>query len=174
MPPALRLCTLFLVWFSWFYLVQASSGDRSPEFQTCAAQCVNIACSSSNNDTPPLVLPLSLRLTFWSCSDDCEYRCMHAITDRAVLHPDQEEIQQYYGKWPFWRFLGMQEPASVLFSLMNMWMHVGGLRLLQRKLSRDHPMKAYYVWWARVSVSAWVWSAIFHTRGEKIVLEEAA
>ena len=27
---------------------------------------------------------------------------------------------KYFGKWPFTRVLGMQEPASVAFSLMNM------------------------------------------------------
>eukprot|EP00967_Tisochrysis_lutea_P110172 scaffold172089_cov17-Tisochrysis_lutea.AAC.1 len=42
---------------------------------------------------------------------------------------------KYYGKWPFQRLLGMQEAASVLFSLANLCAHVYGLSYLLGKFS---------------------------------------
>ncbi|PAV23399.1 Per1 [Pyrrhoderma noxium] len=64
------------------------------------------------------------------------------MTDRALLLPRPEPVLQYYGKWPFWRFMGMQEPSSVVFSMGNLFMLL----------------------WSVVSMNAWVWSAVFHTR----------
>jgi hypothetical protein len=48
--------------------------------------------------------------------------------------------QQYYGKWPFRRFAGMQEPASVAFSVANLLMHVLGVDWLRRGMHPAHPM----------------------------------
>lgn len=38
------------------------------------------------------------------------------------------DVLKYYGKWPFRRILGIQEPASVLASLACAVAHVWGLR----------------------------------------------
>lgn len=73
-------------------------------------------------------------------------------------------VEQYYGKWPFWRFAGMQEPASVVFSIANLLMHVLGMDWLRRGVHPTHPMKPFYLIWAYLSINAWVWSAVFHTR----------
>lgn len=43
---------------------------------------------------------------------------------------------QFNGKWPFYRFMGMQEPASVLFSLLNMFAFHGMLIQLWNSPSR--------------------------------------
>ena len=137
----------------------ASSGDRSTEFQNCVSTCYGDHCH------PWTTLPLDLRLTRWTCTDDCKYQCMHMLTDKAIRLG--QFIQQYYGKWPFWRFFGMQEPASVAFSLWNMWFHLQGARQIRRKIPTNHPFRAYYLTWAYVSVNAWIWSTIFHTRGEQ-------
>lgn len=42
---------------------------------------------------------------------------------------------QFFGKWPFLRLLGMQEPASVLFSLLNFFAHFWGILSLWRNVS---------------------------------------
>jgi hypothetical protein len=107
--------------------------------------------------------PLALRLTRWSCTDNCKYTCMHMLADFALESGVQ--MEQYYGKWPFWRFAGMQEPASVVFSIVNLLMHVLGLDWLRRGVHHAHPMKPFYLTWAYLSINAWVWSAVFHTRG---------
>ncbi|KAH0830170.1 Per1-like protein [Lanmaoa asiatica] len=134
----------------------ASSGDRSTEFQNCASTCYGDHCH------PWTTLSLDLRLTRWTCTDDCKYQCMHMLTDKAIRLG--QDIQQYYGKWPFWRFLGIQEPASVAFSLWNMWFHLQGVRQVRRRIPTSHPFRGYYLTWACVSVNAWVWSTVFHTR----------
>jgi len=108
-------------------------------------------------------LPLALRATLWTCADDCKYRCTHALTDLAA--ESGVRVQQYYGKWPFWRFAGMQEPAAVAFSVANLLVHVLGVDWLRRGIHPSHPMRPFYITWAYVSVNGWIWSAVFHTRG---------
>ena len=136
----------------------ASSGDRAPVFQTCVSDCEQQICSSPN-----VTLQLALRLTRWTCADECRYSCMHTITDHAVS--THGSLQQYYGKWPFWRFAGMQEPVSVLFSVLNLLGHVQGLSTANRVIPSAHPMRPYYLGWGIINVNAWIWSAVFHTRG---------
>lgn len=143
-------------------IVNASSGDRALEFWRCVSPCT----SMQRCDQFEATKPLSLWLTRWSCIDDCKYACMHDITDHAV--PTGKPIQQYHGKWPFWRFAGMQEPASVLFSLFNFWSHLVGFRRVKRRLPQTHPMRRLYMLWSVLSMNAWFWSAVFHTRGALI------
>jgi post-GPI attachment to proteins factor 3 len=155
-------------------IAYASSGDRSDTFRRCVGKCVKQSCTATDDDgsgsrtTRPVhhaqqPLPLALRLTRWSCADNCKYACMHMLTDFALESGVQ--MEQYYGKWPFWRFAGMQEPASVVFSFANLLMHVLGLDWLRRGVHPAHPMKPFYLTWAYLSINAWVWSAVFHTRG---------
>jgi hypothetical protein len=146
----------FFLAISLASIVLASSGDRSAEFEVCVLSCENRRC-------PSAFLSWSLRFTGWTCTDDCRYVCMHHVTDK-----DQYKgagMQQYFGKWPFWRFLGMQEPASVAFSVLNLAAHVQGARKLLHRVPDGHPMKYFYFTSAVISSSAWVWSAVFHTRG---------
>ena len=162
----------------------ASSGDRSDVFQRCLDICTRQSCTASNNDgrrgrssdttssnsntpNPGSPLPLALRLTRWTCADDCKYGCMHTVTDLAL--ESGVRMEQFYGKWPFWRWAGMQEPASVAFSVANLLMHVLGLDWLRRGVHPAHPMRPFYLTWAYLSVNAWLWSAVFHTRGASIL-----
>jgi hypothetical protein len=155
-------------------IAYASSGDRSDAFGRCLDKCVTQSCSTATattddgrmTTTHPVhaqPLPLALRLTRWSCADNCKYTCMHMLTDFAL--ESGVRMEQYYGKWPFWRYAGMQEPASVVFSIVNLLMHVLGLDWLRRGVHPAHPMKPFYLTWAYLSINAWVWSAVFHTRG---------
>ncbi|KAF8626350.1 hypothetical protein AX15_005007 [Amanita polypyramis BW_CC] len=73
-------------------------------------------------------------------------------------------VQQFFGKWPFWRFSGMQEPASVVFSLFNLWAHANGAHRIRKALPDFHPMKRYYLTWTLANMNTWIWSAVFHTR----------
>lgn len=140
---------------------KASSGDRSREFQICVNSCDVLNCQPGSQSSP---LPLALRITRWTCVDDCKYHCMHQITDRDT--DNGNPVQQYYGKWPFRRFAGLQEPASVAFSLLNLWAHIRGAQKVLKRVPDSHPMKNIYFTWSFVSSIAWVWSAVFHTRGE--------
>ena len=54
-------------------------------------------------------------------------------------------------QWPFIRVLGLQEPASVIFSVLNLMPHV----IMMVKFRRSVPSKApmYYIWHAYAVVS---------------------
>ncbi|KLO14887.1 Per1-like protein [Schizopora paradoxa] len=140
----------------------ASSGDRLPEYQTCLSYCLSSSCSTPN------ALPLTLRLTQWTCLDNCKYSCTHSVTDLLLARAQSEgkdpKVHQFHGKWPFWRLAGMQEPASVLFSLGNLWMHLRGFKALRRRVPRAHPLRSMLLTWSVLSMNAWVWSSVFHTR----------
>lgn len=142
-------------------LVSASSGDRRPEFIGCVSHCAFSRCPNSSA-RPAESLPL--RLTRWTCLDECRYDCIHRLTtdDQA----NGRHIHQYFGKWPFCRLGGIQEPASVLFSLFNMWVHIQGAKKIVHRLPHQHPMRLYYLIWSLTSINAWIWSSVFHTRGK--------
>ncbi|KAI0737973.1 Per1-like protein [Daedaleopsis nitida] len=139
-------------------LAFSSSGDRAETFRSCVSVCESQFCT----DAATYALSFALRLTRWTCIDDCKYQCMHRITDRAIHYG--VPVEQYYGKWPFWRYAGMQEPASVLFSIFNFLAHAYGARKIRKRVSREHPMRNYYLMFAFVSMNAWIWSSVFHTR----------
>ncbi|PNH06206.1 Post-GPI attachment to proteins factor 3 [Tetrabaena socialis] len=137
--------------------------------------------------TPPAaaaVVPLSLRIFRWSCSDDCryQYHCMHAVeawkqtqASSAGSRPPAA-VEKYYGKWPFVRLLGMQELASVLASLANLLAHALCLRRLRaealcpprglpaRPGAPAYPFLALWTLYGCLHMNAWLWSAVFHSR----------
>lgn len=47
-------------------------------------------------------------------------------------------------QWPFVRIFGLQEPASVVFSLLNLYAHVTMYMTFQKTANRKTPM--FYVW----------------------------
>ena len=73
-------------------------------------------------------------------------------------------IVQYHGKWPFYRFMGIQEPFSVLFSLMNFVAHQDGLKKIRATIPNDYPLRKYYVTFGYFGMASWIFSMLFHTR----------
>lgn len=138
--------------------VLASKGDQSPLFQSCLILCKQ---KTHSTFTPNIFL----KLTGWNYTDECKYQCTHEITNLNIF--DGKNIDQFYGKWPFIRFLGIQEPASVLFSILNLLGHLKGtLRyyIHRRSYQKYNPIFIYYGFSA---VNAWFWSSIFHSRDLK-------
>ncbi|KAJ3039720.1 hypothetical protein HDV00_011952 [Rhizophlyctis rosea] len=135
----------------------ASQGDRDPIYQSCLQQCTSTTCTP----TPP-PLPLPLLLTFWDCPQECAYNCMHQVTDDRI--DSSRPVLQYYGKWPFHRLWGIQEPASVLFSILNGYAHYIGYRRLRLRIPNWYPLRPFMLINALLGINAWVWSAVFHTR----------
>lgn len=102
------------------------------------------------------------QLVLWSCKDECKYECMWKTTFLFIERG--WKVPQFHGKWPFIRIFGMQEPASVIFSILNLLGHFIGLRKFRSEISSGTP---YYVMWhifAWICMNAWCWSTIFHTR----------
>lgn len=88
------------------------------------------------------------------------------MTDRRVARdpPYREPILQYHGKWPFYRFLGMQEPASVVFSLANYLAHDHGMSKIREQIPSSYPLRKFYLAFGYFGLASWTFSMIFHTR----------
>lgn len=61
----------------------------------------------------------------------------------------------------------MQEPASVVFSLGNGWIHYQAIRKIRRRVSDSNPLKPWLYALASIQLNTWLWSAIFHMRDTK-------
>ncbi|KAI9254011.1 Per1-like-domain-containing protein [Sporodiniella umbellata] len=133
-------------------IILASSGDRLPYYISCVNQC---AVSTR-------ALPLNLRLLGWNAVDECKYECMQKITHKALESGDK--IHQYHGKWPFIRVFGIQELASVIFSVLNGFMHYKYFFRIKRQITDAYPLKTVYLGIAVCGMNAWFWSTVFHTR----------
>jgi hypothetical protein len=109
------------------------------------------------------------RLLLWDCPAECDYTCQHIITEQRVAA--SEPVVQFHGKWPFYRFLGMQEPFSVLFSFFNFLAHYNGRSKVLSNIPESYPMRRYYILLSYFGMGSWVFSMIFHTRDFKITEE---
>ncbi|CDZ97344.1 Predicted membrane protein [Phaffia rhodozyma] len=148
------LLTLAAVFFISALPVMGSSGDRLPSFRICLEDCTQ-SCTphlKAITTTDPF-----LWLTRWTCEDECKYDCMNDVVQI-------EGVQQFYGKWPFRRLLGMQEPASVFFSIANGVMHFRGIRSSSRRIPKSSQLRGWYLAWGYAGLNTWVWSSVFHTR----------
>ncbi|KAF2086621.1 Mn2+ homeostasis protein-like protein Per1 [Saccharata proteae CBS 121410] len=140
----------------------ASLGDRLPDFKNCVKVCVETNCDGPD----PTPIPLQHRLLLWTCPAECDYVCQHIITDKRLSRdpPHLSPILQFHGKWPFHRFLGMQEPFSVIFSLLNFLAHDWGMSKLRQTIPATYPLRKYYLLFGWFGMNSWVWSMVFHTR----------
>ncbi|KAI8146246.1 Per1-like-domain-containing protein [Fennellomyces sp. T-0311] len=132
----------------------AMDGNELPEYISCLDTCTSQQCSNNNMTT----LPLYLRLAFWTCPENCQYECMIKTVDDTGL------MVQYYGKWPFYRLWGIQEPASVFFSVANGCMHYLYLRIISKKIPSSYYLRPFIIAYALVNINTWVQSSIFHSR----------
>src|SRR5579859_449836 len=156
--------------------VNASSGDRLDVFIQCKAEwyqtlfrSANLHCSIKAHCSPtnphfPIhkPLPLHLRLLLWDCPSECDYTCQRQVTNS--LRSQGLALHQFHGKWPFQRLWGIQEPCSVLFSILNFHGYYRGTRLVLQRIPDSYALKPYYVLLGLFGMNAWVWSSIFHTR----------
>lgn len=141
----------------------ASLGDRSPYYQRCVERCQLINCTDDGSHfLAHYKQPIYLKVLAWSCLDECNYDCMWKTVE--AFHERNWKTPQFYGKWPFVRFFGIQEPASVAFSLLNLYVHLKMIKRFQKEVRPDSPF--YWVWfiYCMICCHAWLWSSIFHTR----------
>ena len=109
---------------------------------------------------------LHRRILLWDCPTECDYSCQHVVTDKRLARdpPYMQPIYQFHGKWPFYRFLGMQEPFSVIFSLFNFLAHDWGMNQLRERIPASYPLRKYYIMFGYFGLASWTFSMIFHTR----------
>eukprot|EP00040_Diaphanoeca_grandis_P036015 m.228020 g.228020 ORF g.228020 m.228020 type:complete len:252 (+) comp33534_c0_seq2:607-1362(+) len=83
----------------------------------------------------------------------------------SLALPSRSPIQ-YYGKWPFARFLGVQEPASVVFSAANLLVH---LTMSQRYKAMHTNIEfalcgRLWLAWGCLCTVTWACAVVFHVR----------
>ena len=91
----------------------------------------------------------------------------HHDDHNADYHTDWElsRVHQFHGKWPFYRVWGVQEPASVLFSVGNLVANGHAWWRTRTSVPTSYrPYRRYLLWYSVVNMHAWLWSALFHTR----------
>jgi post-GPI attachment to proteins factor 3 len=101
-------------------------------------------------------------LLLWDCPSECDYTCQRQVTNK--LREQNLPLHQFHGKWPFLRLGGIQEPCSVLFSILNFHGYYRGIRLVSQRIPDTFALKPYYILLGIFGMNAWVWSSIFHTR----------
>ncbi|KAI8380462.1 Per1-like protein [Choanephora cucurbitarum] len=148
---------LLLCSFSLIAIVIASEGDEEPVFIYCANKCSYLSC--------PTQLDFFLRLLQWTCPENCRYECMQKITDYSVQH--HKTIYQYFGKWPFYRAFGIQEPASVLFSIGNGLVQAYAFMQLWHHVPSTYFLRPWMLLYTIIGMNAWVWSTVFHSRDKE-------
>ncbi|CAB3252086.1 unnamed protein product [Arctia plantaginis] len=157
------LCGIFLpVW--------SSLGDRSTIYQRCLNKCIQDNCTDVSGDTFKRYAAKQqdfwCMVLRWSCREECYYQCMWYTV--RTFERAGEGIPKFYGKWPFVRLMGVQEPASAFASVLNFAANYYMFKKLRREfpysMAHRMPIIIFYQVYAVVCMNAWVWSTIFHMR----------
>ncbi|KAL0268010.1 UNVERIFIED_CONTAM: hypothetical protein PYX00_010109 [Menopon gallinae] len=141
--------------------VFASVGDSSPYYNACVKECSIDICKRGKEETFSYNL-FGLIISLWSCLENCEYMCQWKTVE--IFQRNNWRIPQFKGKWPFIRLFGLQEPASVVFSLFNFFVILKMFLMFKEKVSKNAPY--YYIWhfYTGVCLNCWLWSSVYHTR----------
>ena len=157
------------------------SGVEIPQSRLCLGQSNNgtkldtvgyLGLQAGSSSSPQLLL----RLLNWDCESDCQYECMWTL--EAYHRGKGGKPLKYFGKWPFSRILGIQEPASVLLSVMNLVANVHCALIIRRmcghndykeqnKIRETLPASLWIIHFI-LACNAWFWSAVFHTRDTRV------
>jgi post-GPI attachment to proteins factor 3 len=137
-------------------LVLASEGDHDVDFETCLSKCERLGCK----ETSPVLFGL---LPSWTCEQECKYNCMWEIENQR--RHEGKPARQYYGKWPFKRVWGIQEPLSTFFSLLNAIPHIYEILFRRQYLApkgMDPTLRFLSLLSCGIAINTWVWSMAFH------------
>ncbi|XP_058416860.1 post-GPI attachment to proteins factor 3 isoform X2 [Diceros bicornis minor] len=143
-------------------LASGSQGDREPVYRDCVLQCEERNCSGGALKHFRSRQPIYMSLAGWTCRDDCKYECMWVTV--GLYLQEGHKVPQFHGKWPFSRFLFFQEPASAVASFLNGLASLVMLCRYRTSVPASSPMYPTCVTFAWVSLNAWFWSTVFHTR----------
>ncbi|VDD87830.1 unnamed protein product, partial [Enterobius vermicularis] len=94
----------------------------------------------------------------------CRQNCIWKTLDNHLASVEDGSVLQFYGKWPFLSyslpflsFIPMQEPASVIFSVLNLfttlYLYKGACQFFMRNVWRTY---------AGIGIFAWLSSTAFH------------
>ncbi|XP_064380779.1 post-GPI attachment to proteins factor 3 isoform X2 [Dromaius novaehollandiae] len=131
---------------------RGSQGDREPLYRDCLARCEQRNCSGAALRHFRARQPLYMSLTGWTCRDDCKYECMW-LTVRVYVQGGYK-VPQFHGK----------EPASAFASFLNGVASFVMLHRYKASVPPSSPMYHTCITFAWVSLNAWFWSTVFHTK----------
>ena len=146
--------------------VAGSWGDQTSYYQMCVQHCSRHTCGDpAQLATWARTQPLQDAWAGVTCAEDCRYTCMwDTVREMEERHGMATGVPQFHGKWPFVRVWGMTEPASVLFSLLNLATNIWMLVWFRRTVPAEAPMFSVWTFYSLTAINAWVCSSIFHTR----------
>lgn len=147
------LVLLFLQFALVVIPVLASAGDRDPLFHHCVNVCLKEPCKE---------FFFHHFIIDWGCKGNCKYDCMFLITEQRL--ENDQEVLQYNGKWPFYRLFGIQEPASFLFSLMNLCSQICGWLVYRKYVLKEYEFYTLNKVQFLINSFAWICATIFHAR----------
>jgi len=153
-PNFLSTCVFLL-----FVLEQGSCsiGDRSGSFQECRRNCIARGDVSDTLGTLESLLQ-------WTLTEECDYQCTRRDSVQRTEIRGGSPVQ-YYGCWSFQRVLGLEELGSVIFSAIQLALHVrGGLQTCTRCFSPGSTVRRAWWFFVVVWVNAWFWSMAYHAR----------
>ena len=159
-------------------ITYASWGDIDPMFQSClrscnAEKCMKSAIESFKNPASSYKPPL-LQVVPLSCSELCNYGCINEMSENR-RHNGYPQIK-YYGHWAFVRYFGLEEPASVVFSILNAFPHISFFitQILKSKTTNsdmENKETCYMQYWlmlySTIATICWFSSAIYHSKKTK-------
>jgi hypothetical protein len=141
--------------------IWGSLGDRDPKYRKCVDSSKKVCRGHTSNESLFSFYPISI--VNWSCIETAQYACMRTINAERLQN--KEPALKYYGHWCFERYFGLEEPASVLFSLLNLVPHL--LYLQKQYLQKVNGQNTHAKWLtclALVASNAWLASAYFHSK----------
>jgi hypothetical protein len=153
-------------------VVHGSIGDRDPLFHQCLDGCACPQTPTTTDHTAsnqPITSPINAYWFYpeWDCQDECVYTCVREVS--AVRVRQGHPVFKYYGHWPFVRYGGFDQAASVAFSLLNcvpntffLVRHVA--RMLSGGGQKLSLLEVFLTIQSASAILAWVISAIFHSR----------
>ncbi len=151
---------LTIFFFASINIINASFGDTDHYFGVCLRECYNKTKCNIITSKLEQSQKFFYKLFGRTCLDECNYRCMWPTVDFYI------EVwkfkPQFFGKWPFIRILGIQEPLSTIGSLGNLLAHVYMLNKMRKRTKRQTPFKNIWYLFGFFSINAWLWSTVFH------------
>ena len=200
---AMMMAMMMTVIMTMLMVAMASSGDRDYHYSYCLENCHGQCYSSSsdsdsdrmkrheeiyseiyqdihyyhnNSSSSSSMYSNIFHWPEWTCVDMCKYMCMHVVTNnrKQLGYP----ILKYYGHWPFIRYMGLEEPASVAFSMLNALPHVIFiiLTLSRSSINKQIPslslwsyspnyyMRPWLLFYPILALLSWTSAVVFHAK----------
>ena len=147
----LSLCLVVLSCLTGLSL--SSWGDQSSYYQMCLQHCTRQTCSQPAAKAEWMsAQSLVETVVGVSCPQDCSYHCMWQTVEEMEARHGQ--IPQFHGKWPFLRVWGLQEPASVLFSVLNLLSNLCMLVWFRGTVPNNSPMYGAWVFYSLTAIKS--------------------